>query len=284
VTRRVCAVGLGLLAWAADLAAQTPRTFTAYRQRHGETRLRAALEFGAGTARVAPGRDGELYRFDLTYDAERFVPVSDFDAGEGAVRLGLRPVRGAGLRVVSDGNVEQAASLALSPAVDVALDLVLGASEAELELGGLRLTELALRTGASETEVSFSRPNGTSCRRAEITAGAAQLEVTGLGNSRCAEIRVEAGMGKVALDFGGAWPADARATVRIAAGELTLRLPREVGVRLSLDRLLSSFEPAGLVPREDGAFVSPGYDRAGRRLDLELAAAVGGITVEWTEE
>ena len=63
-------------------------------------------------------------------------------------------------------------------------------------------------------------------------------------------------------------------------GELTLRLPRNVGVRLTLDRFLVSFDPAGLV-RTGDAFQSPGYERAERTLDIDVTTAVGGVKVEW---
>jgi hypothetical protein len=89
-------------------------------------------------------------------------------------------------------------------------------------------------------------------------------------------------MGKVTLDFDGAWTSSSQATVRMALGELTLRLPRRLGVRLTLDRFLASFDPAGLVPAGNG-FQSPGYDRAERRLDIDVVSAVGGVKIEWTD-
>ena len=93
---------------------------------------------------------------------------------------------------------------------------------------------------------------------------------------------LEGGMGKVTLDFAGAWTSSIAAEVKMAVGELTLRLPRKVGVRLTLDRFLASFDPAGLV-RTGNAFESPGYARADRKLDLEVTTAVGGVKVEWAD-
>ena len=69
----------------------------------------------------------------------------------------------------------------------------------------------------------------------------------------------------------------------MAVGELTLRLPRNVGVRLELDRFLASFDPAGLV-RTGNAFQSSGYEQAERRLDIEVTTAVGGVEVEWRDQ
>jgi hypothetical protein len=258
------------------------RPFATFRQMHGETQLAARLEYAAGSLRIAPGRGPELYRMDLSYDEDRYLPVSDFDASTGSVVLGLRPSGEGGVRVVSRKQLNQIGVVALSPRVDLALDLTLGAVDADVELGGLRLNRLTMKTGASRTVLRFSRPNGVRCEQASFSAGAAEISLVGLGNSRCDEIVFEGGMGKVLLDFAGSWSSSARVDVKMVMGELTLRLPRRVGVRINMDKFLSSFEPAGLVRRGD-AFESPGYDRQQRHLDLDLTTAMGGVNVEWVD-
>lgn len=267
---------------AAGAAAQTMRPFSTYRQWHGETRLNARLGYAAGALRLAAGRPTELYRMDVSYDADRFFPVSGFDAARGAVSLGLEAAGGGGLRVVSTGQLRQTASVTFSPRNDLALDITLGAVDGDLELGGLRLTDLRLQAGASRAVVRFSQPNAARCRAAKLTAGAAELSVLGLGNSRCDRIVFEGGAGRVTLDFGGAWSSSAKVSVQMALGEATLRLPRQAGVRITLDKFLASFEPQGLVRRGD-AYLSPGYDQAARHLDIDITTAVGGVKVEWVE-
>ena len=263
--------------------AQTMRPFTTFRQLHGETRLGARLEYAGGTLRIIPGKSTELYRMDLSYDDGRFVPLSDFDAGRETVLLGLRATGQAGVRVVSRNQLQQVAAVAFSPRVDLALDLALGAVEADIELGGLSVSDLEVKTGASRSVVRFSKPNLTRCTRAGFSAGAAELLVSGLGNSRCSTIEFEGGVGKVTLDFSGTWSSNARVQVQMAMGELTLRLPRTVGVRVAMDRFLSKFAPVGLRQRGQNEFVSPNYDGAERKLDLELSTAMGGVNIQWVE-
>jgi len=262
--------------------AQEMRPFGTYRQLHAETRLTARLEFAAGTLRVLPGSPNQLYRMDLSYDDSRYLPLSDYDGQSGAVVLGLKPMGQGGVRVVSRENLGQFGAVGFSPRVDLALALALGAVDADLELGGLRVNRLALKTGASRTVVRFSQPNGARCVSAEVSAGAADVALLGLGNSRCDEIEFEGGMGKTLLDFSGRWASSSRVEVTMAVGELTLRLPRAVGVRLTMDRWLSSFEPVGLV-RRGNQFQSANYDPRQRHLDLDLTTAVGGVKVEWVE-
>jgi hypothetical protein len=279
VTGRVLLLAL---AWSGVAQAQTMRPFGTFRQLHGETRLTARLDYAAGSLRVLPGSPTQLYRMDLSYDESRYVPLSDYDRQSGAALLGLKPVRPGGVRIVSRDNLRQFAAVSFSPRVDLALALALGAVEGDLDLGGLRITRLDLKTGASRTVVRFSQPNGARCVHAAVSAGAADVSLLGLGNSRCDEIEFEGGIGKVLLDFSGRWSGSSRVEVTMAVGELTLRLPRSIGVRLRMDRFLSSFEPVGLVHRGD-QFESPNYDRTQRHLDLDLTTAMGGVNIEWTE-
>jgi hypothetical protein len=258
------------------------RPFSTFRQLHGETRLNARIEYGAGSLRVEPGQPGDLYRMNLSYDQDRFVPISDFDASSRTVVLGLRAAGQGGVRVVSGKQLRQLATVAISPRTDLALDLSLGAVDADVELGGLRISDLDLKTGASRATVRFSRPNGMRCRHAAFSVGAAEFSVLALGNSRCDQIEFEGGMGKVLLDFSGIWTSSSRAEIQMAVGELTLRLPKRVGIRLAVNKFLSSFEAAGLIRRGD-SFVSPNYDQAEQRLDLDLTTAMGGVNVEWVE-
>jgi hypothetical protein len=279
---RTAGLALALAAGSAGtLSAQAMRPFTTFRQLHGESRLQARLDFAAGQLRVVPGRAGELYRMSLSYDADRFVPLSHYDPSTNAATLGVDRA-GGGFRVVSRSQLQQDAVVELSPRTDLSLSLSLGAVEADVELGGLRLGDLRVEAGASRTALRFSQPNPIRCRAADISAGAAEISVLQLGNSHCDRLRVEGGIGRMILDFGGTWTSSQIAELSLAVTELRLRLPRKVGVRITMDRFLASFEPAGLVRRGD-EWVSPDYDRSERHLDIALRTTVGAVKVNWTD-
>ena len=215
---RVAIVALALSLGAGSAAAQSMRAFTTFRQLHGETRLQADLDYRAGGLRVAPGRANELYRMDASYDEDRYLPTSDFNAATGArlARSPSPPARAASASL-SKRQLRQDANVAFSPAVDLDLDVTLGAVDADLELGGLSLSALTMQAGASQAVIRFSQPNRSRCRTAEITAGAAEVTMLGLGNSRCDRIDFEGGMGKATLDFGGAWTSSSQAEVKMAS-------------------------------------------------------------------
>jgi hypothetical protein len=269
-----------LLGSAGGLGAQSWRPYSTFRQLHGETKLDARLEFAAGMLKVIPGRHAELYRMHLSYDADRFIPLSRYEATESTVRLGVESAGRAGLRVVSKNQLRQKAVVELSPKTDLALDLNLGAGEAEVDLGGLRVARVRLEAGASRASVRFSAPNRTRCESAVFAAGAADLSIYRIGNSRCDRVKVEGGVGKLTLDFGGGRTTTQRAELTLSMGELLLKLPKRGAVRIVMDRFLSSFDPEGLV-QSGGAWVTRGFDPSEPHLDIDLKCSVGAVRVEW---
>ncbi len=130
--------------------------------------------------------------------------------------------------------------------------------------------------------IRFSQPNGARCQQAAITVGAAEVSLLGLGNSRCDEIEFEGGVGKVFLDFSGSWTSSSRVGVKMAVGELTMRLPRTIGVRIRMDKFLASFDPVGLVRRGEW-FESRNYGSTQRQLEIDLTTAMGGVRIDWTD-
>ena len=265
---------------ASPAAAQEMRDFTTSRQLHGESRLDTRLEFAAGSLRLHAGNAKELYRMRLSYDAERFVPLNRFDPAAGSARLGVESNGRSGIRVSSRNQLNQDATVTLSPDVTLALDIELGAVEADIDLGGMRLADLRLETGASRTLVRFSRPNTTRCGTAVIESGAAEVALVGLGNSRCERISFAGGVGTATVDLGGTWTSDATLDLSMTMGEITLRLPKSVGIRVVMDRFLSKFPSEGWV-RQGNTYSTPGYARSPRKVEIQLSSTIGGVAVEW---
>ena len=261
-------------------AAQTLRDFEYSRPLRGERALRVRVEFAAGTLILRPGAAGRLYQLALEYDAERFRPIGSYDAAAGEVRLGVEGIGGGGIRVDRRSALPQTALVELAPAVDLALDVAIGAAEGSLELGGLRVSELDVKNGASRTTIGFARPNPGSCSAASVSSGAGEVTVTGLGNSGCRQWRFEGGVGAVNIDLGGAWPADGRIALSMALGGVTLRAPKDLGLRVTMNGFLADFDAEGFT-KSGKTWTSAGYEKAARRVEVEVSSAMGGVTVEW---
>lgn len=281
--RGLASIGAVLLAVPAAVHAQTLREYSSTRQDHGEPRLSAIIKYAGGELQMLPAQSGILYALRLTYDADRFSPVAEFDPAAPRLILGSETVSG-GIARASHSTNPPTATIALGTQADLDLDIQLGAAQATIELGGNRVSRLRLETGASQTRLSFSESNPIRCSSAVFTAGAAELMVTGLGHARCSTIEFKGGVGKTTLDFSGTWSGQLHLTAEMAMGEVVLRLPRKAGIKLELDRFLSSFAPAGLTKSADGkTWSTAGFDAAPEQLVVELEAAIGGVSVEWIE-
>jgi hypothetical protein len=255
--------------------AQEWETSNTSRRVAGEKVLRVDLEYGAGILALGPGPSGTLYRTNLKYDARSFKPAVDY--ADSRLRVGLSGSTGRG-RNVRSGELD----LRLSPDVPMDLQLKFGAAEAELQLGGIRVRQLDIQTGASKTTLNISKPNLERCQSAQFTVGAARFEANGLGNLNAEQLTVQGGVGEMVLDFTGAWPADLNGKIDMGFGSLTLRVPRQIGLRIVRSGLLSSFDSEGLTKRGN-TYYSENWEQSGRKLSLELNAALGSIRVVWLD-
>jgi hypothetical protein len=262
-------------ALATPVAGQSWRTVSSSRLLRGERALDVQVRYGAGRFSVRPGPAELLYRMQLRYDEELFEPRTDFDGR--TLELGVEG-NGRDFRIGKHEGGEM--DVELAPAVPMELAIEFGAGSADIDLGGLALTELDLRTGASETLLDVSRPNPVTLEEGVLQVGAAEFTARRLGNLNARRIEVNAGVGDVTIDLSGAWRQDGVVQVKMGLGSLELRLPEGLGVRLEPQTLLTSLDTQGLVKRGD-VYYSPDWDRAERRITVQVEAAFGSVDVRW---
>lgn len=259
--------------------AQSWRNFDVSRQLVDTTPVLVRLDYEIGALSVRPATGGLLYGAHLRYDAERASPRYEFTPATRTLRLGVE--KRAGATAARNGNAGEL-RVELTRRVPIDLELRLGAVEADLDLGGMRLDHLKVESGASDATVRFDAPNPDRMRALSFAVGAASLRATRLANANADHIRVQAGVGSVDLDFGGQWTHDVELTLEMALGGATLRVPRDVGIQVNASRRLASFDLPGLVKRGD-VWVTPNWDTARHKLRVHGRMSVGKLTVEGTE-
>lgn len=276
--------------WSAALAAllvlgcttppqQAVRTATATRPRDSADSLRVRVDLSGGALRMSPADSGELYDYSVRYDAARYNVERRFDSASRTLALRLDGGRG-NLRGWRSRQGEHARlSLAVARAVPVHVALRLGAVEADLDLGGLAVDELSVESAASSTALRFPTPNARRMRALQFDVSAASIEASGIGNANVEHIDVECGACGVMLDFSGAWEANVDARIRVRLGGVTLRIPRDVGVRARVDVTLGSFDEADFRER-DGAHYSSNWDAARRHLTVDASMLLGTLEIE----
>jgi hypothetical protein len=107
----------------------------------------------------------------------------------------------------------------------------------------------------------------------ELGAGEARLE---LGRLSLRAVDVTMGAGTLSLDLRGTPDHDYSVRVRGGVGEATVRLPREVGISAVASGGLGDISVTGLRKSGD-RYVNDAYDRAERRIRLDIQGGVGSI-------
>ena len=262
---------------ASSAGGQTWRNLEVSRQLRDSAEHQVRVRYGAGKFVLRSTPDPVLFSMSLRYDEERMRPLHEYDASARAARLGIDGESVRWTRFVSGRN-ESEMRLTLSEAVPLDLRLELGATNARMDLGGLTLANLEIETGAADAVLDFSSENRGRLREIDLQIGAASFVVTNLGKANVDRIRVEGGVGSVDLDFGDLLSRDVDVDANVALGKFALHLPRDVGVRVELKRVLAGFQHGGLVQRGD-AYYSENWDSARVRVRLRAESVFGAVEI-----
>ena len=246
-----------------------------------EEELWVKVHFSQGDFSLHAGEKGEVYSLELDYDKRTVSKMVNYRT-EG--KRGILEVEVKGRRRLRLRRKEKSyLFIAVNPGLPICLDLSLGASEATVDLSGLRIADLKLDVGAGDVDVYFDQPNPEPLRRMQIEAGVSELKTYSLGNANFQHLLVEGGMGDFLLDFRGNWQRDARAEIDMGVGGITIRLPRNLGVKLIFVKsFLCSLNVDSFI-KDGNQYTSENYKQARHHLTLKIQAGIGDINIKWIE-
>lgn len=273
--RAIAPLAIVALAIAAPAQAQHWRTLDASRQLRDTSALAVRVVFGAGKMDLKPFAGAMLYRMNLKYDGDRTEPLAEYDSAAHTLSLG---VRSHGMKFSGGEKEAGALNAELSSRVPMDLTLELGAVQADVQLGGLRLTDLALKGGAAEIILRFDERNTERLRSMSLDVGAAEVKILRAGNSGVERVRANVGVGALDLDLGGAATRDVDVSASVAIGDFTLHVPQDVGVYVDASTFLASFDKVELMKRGDGWY-TPNFDTATRHVRVRVHAVLGRFTL-----
>jgi hypothetical protein len=255
-------------------SAQRWRTLESSRQLADSAPTSVRIEYTAGRIEMKPTAANLLYAMSLRYDAEKTEPLTRFDSVARSVELGVR----SGRTRWNSKDDEKSGELhvELSPRVPLDLMLELGAVQSDLQLGGLRLTDLSIKGGAADLAVRFDAPNAVPLRHLNLEVGAADVRLLHAGNANLERVNATVGVGSLDLDLTGPLTRDVEIGLNVALGKFKLRVAPETGVSIDATTFLADFDKVGLVKRGD-LWETPGFDQASRRVRLRVKAAFGNV-------
>jgi len=279
---RQIALGIAWIAAAVvapTASAQSWRTLDVARQLTDSAPASVQVVYGTGRIGVRATSNPLLYHIQVRYDATRAQPRHKFDVGSRKLQIGVQKseMRFPGRNDADAGHLQ----LELSRSTPLDLNLDLGAVESDLDLTGLRISRLRVESGASDAKLRFDSLNATRMSVLDISLGAASFRGDRLANANAQDIRVDAGIGNVELDLGGQWTQDIDLHVEVTLGIVTIHVPSAVGVHVSLEKTVASFDHEGLIER-DGAWVSKNWDSAPHKLRVTAETVFGKVSIDRT--
>ncbi len=284
--RRVTTIGI-LLAIAIPVLAAVASKRHYFEVPYGdERRLNARLDLALGKVRIGQTMDDLLFQAEVVIENEKLTPYFNFSTRdrEGYLDIDLESEKGSGS--VSLSGLSAASSsdwlLLFSDRVPLNLDIDLGAAKGDLDFTGLPIEELRFEAGASRADLRFDEPNPIVMEKLEITAGASDVNITGLGYARARRVRFTGGVGRYTLDFAdGELLHGARADIEIGMAALTVVIPKglPVVVHAPANWLCTVDIPVGYTKRGKGTWFSEEAKGVDEPFEVSIEAGMGKITV-----
>lgn len=115
--------------------------------------------------------------------------------------------------------------------------------------------------------------------RVEIGAGASELRLAGLSLTG---LDITLGAGESMIDLSGDWARDLNVIINAGAGDITVRLPSDVGIRVKADVGVGTIEAPGLT-QTGNIYTNAAYGESEMTLQVDIDAGVGQLNLEVEE-
>lgn len=252
-----------------------------------ERELSVVLSSSFGSVSILPGQPEKMlmirnlkgdpsHSFAMDYVIRNRVGYLDVNLGEPEVR----EEDGEGKRTVTAFQ-QGPWQLLFSPEIPLSLDVELGIGKGEFRLGGLRVKDFTLSTGASDVVLSFDSPNAGAIENINIESGLSRFQAHKLGNANFKHLRFQGGVGSYLLDFSGNLTNEVDVDLEVGLGVVTVVIPSDVGARIVYDETWMSsidldpdFRTAG-----DNIYTTSNLDTAPGRMNVRINSGVGSVKV-----
>ena len=234
--------------------------------RSDETRL--TISFGAGKLTLSPGSEN-LIDGTAVYNIPEFKPEIIQSAGSVEIKQGDFK------NFVNLKDIKNVWDLKLG-SMPIDLTINAGAYDGTYELGGLALTGLTVRDGASTVDLAFSEPNLTAMSILRYETGASHVTLSGLANANFSTLMFSGGAGNYTLDFGGELRNDGIVNVEAGAGDVQLVIPKGVNAKVTVESALTNVSLSSNWSQNGNEYAQTGE---GPALKIIVKMAAGSLAI-----
>ncbi|MEP7198516.1 MAG: toast rack family protein [Chloroflexota bacterium] len=152
-----------------------------------------------------------------------------------------------------------------------------GATNGTFNLGGVPLRGLHIEQGAASTDIKFASANPEVMKELFVSAGAANISLSGLGNANFETLTFNGGASNYTLDFTGKLQRSATATIRTGVSNVTVIVPDGVNAKATLTGGLRGANYEGAWQKSGDAYTLAG---SGPTLTLNVEMALGALQLK----
>lgn len=234
----------------------------------GSDETRLTLSFGAGVLNLSPGAEN-LVDGTVVYNVPQLKP--EIISEEGRVEI----KQGEFKNLVNFNDIKNIWDFELG---DAPMDLTVnaGAYQGNFELGGLSLTSLTVRDGASDVKLSFSEPNQTRMSVLRYQTGASRVTLNGLANANFSTLIFSGGVGNYVLDFSGELTENGTVEISAGAGDVQVIVPKGVRARVTVESALVNVNLSSNWSQSGKDYSQSGE---GPSLTIIVKMAAGNLTI-----
>jgi len=180
------------------------------------------FKMSGGKFIITPGADG-LVNGTIKFNVEQFAP--QFVRKDGYFEI--KPSKPIHIKTFPFKEYENTWELGITKNIPLKLTVEGGASENNFDFSGLKLTNLDISQGASETKIYFNQPNLEVIESFSLKTGASSTKIFGLGNANIKFLSVSSGAGDYTLDFSGNLSQDMDVNIKAGVSNFTIIIPPE---------------------------------------------------------
>ena len=167
--------------------------------------------------------------------------------------------------------------------IPLKMELSADASDADLDMGNLKLKRINAQLNESTMKIAFSELNKEPFDKFKLEANASTISIIKAGNVGFEIMDIGSDASTVSVDLTGENKSDKEVRIDAKASTIRLKLPEDVGIRIVIDNYeVSSIKINNnkMLSRSEKEYVSSNYEEAGKTLKIYADLNVTTLFIE----
>jgi len=229
------------------------------------------IRMGAGNLNFAPGAVG-LLDVSIRYNVTGWQPVFEQVQNgyeikqEDAFKLSGIPSE----KIINNWDLKANSDVPLEVKIEA------GAYKGSYDFSGLRLQNLEITEGASDSKFAYNSPNPESMEKFTFRTGASNVAFYGLANANFSQMSFLGGAGNYVFDFSGELQKSVVVSIKSAVSSVKIVIPEGMTAQIDNHGQLKNIRSEGVWSVVDDTWTSSG---SGPVLLIDLYLSLGSVTL-----